>query len=188
MLADRVVVAPYTLVANSRIETGAQVGPFARLRMDAQVGPDARVGNFVELKKTQLGKGAKSQHLAYLGDSEIGAGSNIGAGTITCNYDGEQKHRTHHRRARVYRQQFDAGGAGRDRAGQLCGRGQRHHRRCSAGSAGAGARAAGGEAGLGEEQKPQVNATAYLLFFAWTSGERSPGSPCRYRRRKYSGR
>jgi len=94
VLADRVVVAPYTLVANSRIETGAQVGPFARLRMDAQVGPDARVGNFVELKKTTLGQGAKSQHLAYLGDSEIGAGSNIGAGTITCNYDGEQKHRT----------------------------------------------------------------------------------------------
>jgi len=93
-LGDRAVVAPYTLVANSRIETGAQVGPFARLRMDAQVGPDARVGNFVELKKTTLGKGAKSQHLAYLGDSEIGAGSNIGAGTITCNYDGEQKHRT----------------------------------------------------------------------------------------------
>ncbi|MCU1338723.1 MAG: UDP-N-acetylglucosamine pyrophosphorylase / glucosamine-phosphate N-acetyltransferase [Bryobacterales bacterium] len=94
MVADRVVVAPYTLVANSRIESGAQVGPFARLRMDAQVGADARVGNFVELKKTKLGKGAKSQHLAYLGDSEIGAGSNIGAGTITCNYDGEHKHQT----------------------------------------------------------------------------------------------
>lgn len=93
-LEDRVVVAPYTLVANSRIETGAQVGPFARLRMDAQVGPDARVGNFVELKNTNLGKGAKSQHLAYLGDAKIGAGSNIGAGTITCNYDGEKKHRT----------------------------------------------------------------------------------------------
>jgi bifunctional UDP-N-acetylglucosamine pyrophosphorylase/glucosamine-1-phosphate N-acetyltransferase len=94
VLEDRAVVAPYTLVANSRIQTGAQVGPFARLRMDAQVGPDARVGNFVELKKAKLGKGAKSQHLAYLGDAEIGAGSNIGAGTITCNYDGEKKHRT----------------------------------------------------------------------------------------------
>ncbi len=93
-LADRVVVAPYTLIANSRIETGAQVGPFARLRMDAHVGPDARVGNFVELKNAHLGKGAKSQHLAYLGDAEIGAGSNIGAGTITCNYDGHRKHRT----------------------------------------------------------------------------------------------
>ena len=94
VLADRVVVAPYTMVANSRIETGAQVGPFARLRMDAEVGADARVGNFVELKKAKLGKGAKSQHLTYLGDAEIGAGSNIGAGTITCNYDGEHKHQT----------------------------------------------------------------------------------------------
>jgi bifunctional UDP-N-acetylglucosamine pyrophosphorylase / glucosamine-1-phosphate N-acetyltransferase len=94
VLEDRVVVAPYTLVANSRIDTGAQVGPFARLRMEAHVGSDARVGNFVELKKAKLGKGAKSQHLTYLGDAEIGAGSNIGAGTITCNYDGEKKHRT----------------------------------------------------------------------------------------------
>jgi bifunctional UDP-N-acetylglucosamine pyrophosphorylase/glucosamine-1-phosphate N-acetyltransferase len=94
LLEDRVLVAPYTLVADSRIAAGAQVGPFARLRMDAQVGPDARVGNFVELKKARLGKGVKSQHLAYLGDAEIGAGSNIGAGTITCNYDGEHKHPT----------------------------------------------------------------------------------------------
>jgi bifunctional UDP-N-acetylglucosamine pyrophosphorylase/glucosamine-1-phosphate N-acetyltransferase len=93
-LADRVVVAPYTLVADSRIDPGAQVGPFARIRMQAQVGPEARVGNFVELKKTRLGAGAKSQHLAYLGDSEIGEHVNIGAGTITCNYDGEQKHAT----------------------------------------------------------------------------------------------
>jgi bifunctional UDP-N-acetylglucosamine pyrophosphorylase/glucosamine-1-phosphate N-acetyltransferase len=93
-LADRAVVAPYTLVSQSSIATGAQVGPFARLRMHAEVGPDARVGNFVELKNTKLGAGAKSQHLAYLGDTTIGAGSNIGAGTITCNYDGAKKHRT----------------------------------------------------------------------------------------------
>ena len=93
-LADRVVVAPYTLIADSRVDPDAQVGPFARLRMQAQVGPEARIGNFVELKKTRFGAGAKSQHLAYLGDAEIGAGVNIGAGTITCNYDGEQKHVT----------------------------------------------------------------------------------------------
>ena len=62
--------------------------------MQAQVGPEARVGNFVELKKTRLGAGAKSQHLAYLGDSEIGERVNVGAGTITCNYDGEKKHAT----------------------------------------------------------------------------------------------
>jgi bifunctional UDP-N-acetylglucosamine pyrophosphorylase/glucosamine-1-phosphate N-acetyltransferase len=93
-LDDGVVIAPYTLVADSRVEAGASIGPFARLRMGARVGRDARIGNFVELKKTHLGAGAKSQHLAYLGDSEIGAGSNIGAGTITCNYDGEKKHET----------------------------------------------------------------------------------------------
>ena len=93
-LADRVIVGPYTLIADSRIETGAHVGPFARLRMGAQAEADTRIGNFVELKNTRLGAGAKSQHLAYLGDAEIGAGSNIGAGTITCNYDGEKKHTT----------------------------------------------------------------------------------------------
>jgi bifunctional UDP-N-acetylglucosamine pyrophosphorylase/glucosamine-1-phosphate N-acetyltransferase len=94
ILADGVTVAPYTLINDSRIDNAAQVGPFARLRMDAHVGRDARVGNFVELKKTNLGAGAKSQHLAYLGDSEIGERVNIGAGTITCNYDGEKKHQT----------------------------------------------------------------------------------------------
>ncbi len=93
-LADRVVVAPYTLIADSRVDPGAQIGPFARLRMMTQVGPEARIGNFVELKKTRLGAGAKSQHLAYLGDSEIGERVNVGAGTITCNYDGEKKHVT----------------------------------------------------------------------------------------------
>jgi bifunctional UDP-N-acetylglucosamine pyrophosphorylase / glucosamine-1-phosphate N-acetyltransferase len=93
-LGDRIVIAPYTMVADSRIDPGAQVGPFARIRMQAQVGPEARIGNFVELKKTRLGAGAKSQHLAYLGDSEIGERVNIGAGTITCNYDGEKKHAT----------------------------------------------------------------------------------------------
>ncbi|HEY1757252.1 MAG TPA: bifunctional UDP-N-acetylglucosamine diphosphorylase/glucosamine-1-phosphate N-acetyltransferase GlmU [Bryobacteraceae bacterium] len=93
-LADRVLVGPYTLIADSRIEAGANIGPFARLRMGAHAEADTRIGNFVELKNTRLGAGAKSQHLAYLGDSQIGAGSNIGAGTITCNYDGEKKHAT----------------------------------------------------------------------------------------------
>ena len=94
VLADRCAVEAYTLVADSRIDPGAIVGPFSRLRMGAQVGPEARVGNFVELKKTRLGAGSKSQHLAYLGDSEIGERVNIGAGTITCNYDGVHKHTT----------------------------------------------------------------------------------------------
>ena len=73
---------------------GARIGPYTRLRPGAEVGQGAHVGNFVELKATRLGAGAKANHLAYLGDAEIGAGSNIGAGTITCNYDGHLKHRT----------------------------------------------------------------------------------------------
>ena len=76
------------------IGSGAVIGPFARLRPGTYVGADAHVGNFVELKATRLGAGAKANHLAYLGDSDIGAGSNIGAGSITCNYDGFDKHRT----------------------------------------------------------------------------------------------
>ena len=71
-----------------------QLGPFAHLRPGSIVEADARVGNFVELKKTRLGKGSKASHLAYLGDAEIGPGCNIGAGTITCNYDGVAKHKT----------------------------------------------------------------------------------------------
>jgi len=93
-LGDEVEVGPYTLINRSRVERGAQVGPFSRLRMDNHVEAGARVGNFVELKKTRLGAGAKANHLAYLGDSQIGARSNIGAGTITCNYDGARKHPT----------------------------------------------------------------------------------------------
>jgi bifunctional UDP-N-acetylglucosamine pyrophosphorylase/glucosamine-1-phosphate N-acetyltransferase len=79
---------------DSRIGPGAIVGPFSRLRPGADVGEEAHVGNFVELKKTKMGKGAKANHLAYLGDATIGAGTNIGCGTITCNYDGEKKHPT----------------------------------------------------------------------------------------------
>jgi bifunctional UDP-N-acetylglucosamine pyrophosphorylase / glucosamine-1-phosphate N-acetyltransferase len=91
VLADGATIEPYTVIADSYIESGARVGPFARLRPKAHVGANARVGNFVELKNTHLGDGAKSQHLAYLGDSQIGAGTNIGAGTITCNFDGVGK-------------------------------------------------------------------------------------------------
>jgi len=94
ILADGVEVAAFTSIADSRIESGAHIGPFARLRGGTHVGPNARIGNFVELKNTQFAAGAKANHLAYLGDAEIGSHTNIGAGTITCNYDGVSKHRT----------------------------------------------------------------------------------------------
>jgi bifunctional UDP-N-acetylglucosamine pyrophosphorylase / glucosamine-1-phosphate N-acetyltransferase len=93
-LADDVEIGPFTLVTTSRLERGVHAGPFARLRMDNHVEAGAHIGNFVELKKTHMGPGAKANHLAYLGDSHIGARSNIGAGTIFCNYDGTRKHQT----------------------------------------------------------------------------------------------
>jgi bifunctional UDP-N-acetylglucosamine pyrophosphorylase/glucosamine-1-phosphate N-acetyltransferase len=93
-IGDGVEIGPFTIVNRSVVERGATVGPYARLRMENHVGEGALVGNFVELKKTRLGAGAKASHLAYLGDSRIGANSNIGAGTITCNYDGFKKHPT----------------------------------------------------------------------------------------------
>jgi bifunctional UDP-N-acetylglucosamine pyrophosphorylase / glucosamine-1-phosphate N-acetyltransferase len=94
VLGDHVLVGPFTWIAASRLEDGAQAGPYARLRMGAHVEPGAHIGNFVELKKTRLGAGSKAMHLAYLGDSDIGQRVNIGAGTITCNYDGLKKHST----------------------------------------------------------------------------------------------
>lgn len=93
-VGDGVEVGPYSVIHGSRLERGARVGPYARLRPGAHLEEGAQVGNFVEMKKTRLGKGSKSMHLAYLGDADIGAGVNIGAGTITCNYDGRRKHRT----------------------------------------------------------------------------------------------
>jgi bifunctional UDP-N-acetylglucosamine pyrophosphorylase/glucosamine-1-phosphate N-acetyltransferase len=93
-IADDVEIGPFTVVVRSRLEPRVQVGPFARLRFDNYVEAGAHIGNFVELKKTHMGVGAKANHLAYLGDAEIGAQSNIGAGTITCNYDGSRKHAT----------------------------------------------------------------------------------------------
>ncbi len=93
-LGSGVEVAPFTYILDSHIESGAVVGPFARLRPGNRVGKNARIGNFVELKNTRLGAGAKANHLSYLGDSEIGEHTNIGAGTITCNYDGVSKYKT----------------------------------------------------------------------------------------------
>jgi bifunctional UDP-N-acetylglucosamine pyrophosphorylase/glucosamine-1-phosphate N-acetyltransferase len=93
-LAANIEIAPFTHIVDSRIEAGAHIGPFARLRGGARIGSNTRIGNFVELKNTRFGTGAKANHLAYLGDAEIGENTNIGAGTITCNYDGASKHPT----------------------------------------------------------------------------------------------
>ena len=93
-LEDDVVVLDYSVIVESSVGKSAAVGPMAHIRPQSVIGPGARVGNFVELKKTSLGKGSKASHLTYLGDSTIGEGVNIGAGTITCNYDGEAKHPT----------------------------------------------------------------------------------------------
>jgi len=87
-------VLPYTVATDSSIGEGAQVGPFSHLRPDTRLGPRSKVGNFSETKKTRLGPGSKVNHLSYVGNGEIGEGVNIGAGTIFCNYDGEQKHTT----------------------------------------------------------------------------------------------
>jgi bifunctional UDP-N-acetylglucosamine pyrophosphorylase/glucosamine-1-phosphate N-acetyltransferase len=94
VLADGVEVRTACVIEGCRLETGAGVGPFARLRPGTVIRAGAHVGNFVEMKKTDFGPGAKAGHLSYLGDAEIGADVNIGAGTITCNYDGERKNKT----------------------------------------------------------------------------------------------
>jgi len=93
-LGNGVQVLQSSVLEDSTVADGAHIGPFAHLRPGSEIGESAHVGNFVETKKTRLGKGAKANHLSYLGDAEIGDGSNIGAGTITCNYDGVHKHRT----------------------------------------------------------------------------------------------
>nr|WP_279076545.1 bifunctional UDP-N-acetylglucosamine diphosphorylase/glucosamine-1-phosphate N-acetyltransferase GlmU [Hafnia alvei] len=94
VIGDDCEISPYTVIENSTLATECTVGPFARLRPGADLAEKAHVGNFVEMKKARLGKGSKAGHLSYLGDAEIGDNVNIGAGTITCNYDGANKFKT----------------------------------------------------------------------------------------------
>jgi bifunctional UDP-N-acetylglucosamine pyrophosphorylase/glucosamine-1-phosphate N-acetyltransferase len=93
-IGDNCEISPYTVVEDAHLEADCTIGPFARLRPGAELAEGAHVGNFVEMKKARLGKGSKAGHLSYLGDAEIGDNVNIGAGTITCNYDGANKHKT----------------------------------------------------------------------------------------------
>ncbi|SEE10717.1 bifunctional UDP-N-acetylglucosamine pyrophosphorylase / Glucosamine-1-phosphate N-acetyltransferase [Rhizobiales bacterium GAS191] len=91
---EGVRIRAFSHLEGAHIRSAARVGPFARLRPGADIGEEAHIGNFVEVKKTRIGRGAKANHLAYLGDASVGAGANIGAGAITCNYDGFDKHET----------------------------------------------------------------------------------------------
>jgi len=93
-LSNNVLVRPGCIIDQSQISSGAILGPYSHLRPGSEVGEGAHVGNFVETKKVRMGRGSKANHLTYLGDAEIGAGVNVGAGTITCNYDGTHKHTT----------------------------------------------------------------------------------------------
>jgi bifunctional UDP-N-acetylglucosamine pyrophosphorylase / glucosamine-1-phosphate N-acetyltransferase len=93
-LGDRVLLKPYCVLTDAVVEDEAQLGPFCHLRPDAMIGSRARIGNFVEVKKSRIGRGSKAPHLSYIGDATVGEGVNVGAGTITCNYDGVAKHET----------------------------------------------------------------------------------------------
>jgi bifunctional UDP-N-acetylglucosamine pyrophosphorylase/glucosamine-1-phosphate N-acetyltransferase len=93
-IGEDAVIHPHSLVEGAEVGTDCSVGPFARLRPGAQLETGARVGNFVEVKNSRLGEGSKANHLSYVGDTTVGRHTNIGAGTITCNYDGANKHRT----------------------------------------------------------------------------------------------
>jgi bifunctional UDP-N-acetylglucosamine pyrophosphorylase/glucosamine-1-phosphate N-acetyltransferase len=93
-IGNNVTIKANSVIEDATVGNNCDVGPFARLRPETVLEDNARVGNFVEVKKSTLGRGSKANHLAYIGDAEVGEGSNIGAGTITCNYDGVNKHRT----------------------------------------------------------------------------------------------
>ena len=94
IIADGTVIQPFTHLEGCEVGKNAAIGPFARLRPNARLSDEVHVGNFVEVKNTVMGVGSKANHLTYLGDAEIGSKTNIGAGTITCNYDGVNKHKT----------------------------------------------------------------------------------------------
>ncbi len=111
-IGDRVTINSFCLISGAHVAAGAALGPFAHLRPGTTVGENAKVGNFVELKNTNFGPRSKVNHLSYLGDATIGADVNVGAGTITCNYDGVDKHRTVIERWSVHRQRLATHRAG----------------------------------------------------------------------------
>src|SRR5262249_37334274 len=94
VVGDGALIRSFSHLEGARVGKGARVGPFARLRPGAELGKDVHIGNFVEVKEARIEDGAKANHLSYIGDANVGREANIGAGTITCNYDGVAKHRT----------------------------------------------------------------------------------------------
>jgi bifunctional UDP-N-acetylglucosamine pyrophosphorylase / glucosamine-1-phosphate N-acetyltransferase len=93
-VADGAVIRSFSHLEGAQVGSGTTVGPYARLRPGAKLGPNVRIGNFVEIKEADIAAGVRANHLSYIGDARVGAGANIGAGTITCNYDGADKHLT----------------------------------------------------------------------------------------------
>ncbi len=127
-IATGAKIHAFSHIEGATIASNCDVGPFARLRPGADLRSKAKVGNFCEVKQATIEEGAKVNHLTYIGDARVGAGANIGAGTITCNYDGYLEVLHRHRRGRFYRLELLAGGAGHDRQGRLYRLGQRDHR------------------------------------------------------------
>ena len=144
------LIRAFSHIEGADIGSGSIIGPFARLRPGAKLDQDVHIGNFVEIKASHLAAGVKASHLSYIGDASVGTSTNIGAGTITCNYDGTNKHRTTIG-AHVFIGSDVAlvAPVSRGRRGDP-GRRQRDHRGRRAGRAGAGARAAGAEARAGD--------------------------------------
>ena len=143
------VIRAFSHLEGCVVRAGALIGPYARLRPGADIGEDAHIGNFVEVKKVRVGPGAKANHLSYLGDGSVGAGANIGAGTIFCNYDGFDKFDTHVGRECLHRLQRLVGRAGPHRRGRFHRLRLGDHRGCRGRRPGAGPWASGGKARLG---------------------------------------
>ena len=149
-IGDDVLIRPGCILEDSVVHNGAQLGPYSHLRPGSDIGEGAHVGNFVETKKTRLGKGSKANHLTYLGDAEIGEGVNVGAGTITCNYDGVNKHQTIIEDGVFIGSDTHARRSGACGAWRLHRSGVVHHRRCSRRCAGDWPRKADRQRRLGE--------------------------------------
>ena len=151
-IGEGVAIPAFCHIAGATIGDRAIIGPFARLRPGAELGAEVHIGNFVEVKNSRLARGVKANHLAYIGDATVGAGTNIGAGAITCNYDGVDKYRTEIGARRLHRHQRVAGGAGGDRRRRHHRRRQRHHRGRAGGRLALARGPPGGEAGPGRAQ------------------------------------